>query len=205
MAALPGLFRFSPNQPILPCNLAAVTATTFLRPVWNLRLACPKTFWKSTWCSTSPLPLMKSFAFPGMAANRPYSALITFVWCRPSAAPLPAGRAIANGIQTNGTLLTKSGGAFWQQKDSAVGLSLDGPRAMHDRHRVAGTAALVSTETMRGYEVLRRFGVPTDILCVVSSHNARHPGRVYRFFKEIVPRHVSFLPRSKGSRRRRTT
>ena len=106
----------------------------------------------------------------------------------------PAGRTVANGIQTNGTLLDAEWGRFLAAEGFAVGLSLDGPRAMHDRHRVARNGSPTFDRTMRGYEVLRRFGVPTDILCVVNSHNARQPTEVYRFFKEIEASHVSFLP-----------
>ena len=47
---------------------------------------------------------------------------------------------------------------------------------------------------MRGYEILRRHGVPVDILCVVGAHNVRRPAEVYGFFKSIGASYVSFLP-----------
>jgi len=47
---------------------------------------------------------------------------------------------------------------------------------------------------LRGYELLRKHGVPTDILCVVNALNARFPLEVYRFFKRIEAIYISFLP-----------
>ena len=47
---------------------------------------------------------------------------------------------------------------------------------------------------MRGYEILRRHGVSTDILCVVSANNVGCRAEVYGFFKEIGASCVTFLP-----------
>jgi uncharacterized protein len=106
----------------------------------------------------------------------------------------PAGRLIANGMQTNGTLIDEQWGRFLAAEGFAVGLSLDGPRELHDRYRLTRDGRSTFDETLRGYRVLRRYGVPTDILCVVNSHNARHAAEVYGFLKEIGASYVSFLP-----------
>jgi uncharacterized protein len=106
----------------------------------------------------------------------------------------PAGRTIANGMQTNGTLLDEEWGRFLGAEGFAVGLSLDGPQRTHDRYRVTRHGRPSFEETMRGYEILRRHGVPTDILCVVSAHNVRSPAEVYGFFKRIGASYVTFLP-----------
>jgi uncharacterized protein len=106
----------------------------------------------------------------------------------------PAGRTIANGMQTNGTLLDKEWGQFLAAEGFAVGLSLDGPQKKHDRYRVTRDGRPTFEETMRGYEILRRYGVSTDVLCVVSAHNVRSPAEVYGFFKRIGASYVTFLP-----------
>ncbi|MCK7515035.1 MAG: SPASM domain-containing protein [Desulfobacterales bacterium] len=46
---------------------------------------------------------------------------------------LPPGRSVANGLQTNGTLLDDDWGRFLADEGFSVGLSLDGPREFHDR------------------------------------------------------------------------
>jgi uncharacterized protein len=106
----------------------------------------------------------------------------------------PAGRTIVNGMQTNGTLLNEEWGRFLAAEEFAVGISLDGPRELHDRYRLTRDGRSTFDETMRGYGILRRLGVPTDILCVVSANNVGHPAEVYGFFKEIGTSYVTFLP-----------
>ncbi|MBU2498775.1 MAG: anaerobic sulfatase maturase, partial [Proteobacteria bacterium] len=106
----------------------------------------------------------------------------------------PAHRQIANGIQTNGTLLDEDWCRFLASEGFAVGLSLDGPRQLHDLCRVTKDRKPSYQQTMRGYELLRQYQVSTDILCVVNAHNAKHPTEVYRFFKGIGAPYLTFLP-----------
>ena len=106
----------------------------------------------------------------------------------------PSRRTIANGLQTNGVLLDEEWGRFLAAEGFAVGLSLDGPPDMHDPYRVGKDGRPTHERAMRGYELLRKHGVPTDILCVVNAANVRFPTDVYRFFKRIGVSFVSFLP-----------
>ena len=106
----------------------------------------------------------------------------------------PSGRTIANGMQTNGTLLDDAWGRFLAAEGFSVGLSLDGPREIHDRHRRGRDGRGSFEAALGGYEILRRHGVPTDVLCVVGAHNAGRPLEVYRFFREISVSYVTFLP-----------
>ena len=46
------------------------------------------------------------------------------------------GQRVLNTIQTNGTLLTDEWGEFLKENDFLVGVSIDGPREMHDAYRV---------------------------------------------------------------------
>jgi uncharacterized protein len=106
----------------------------------------------------------------------------------------PRDRTIVNGMQTNGTLLDEEWGRFLGEAGFSVGLSLDGPRGIHDRYRVTAGGESSFDRAMRGYEILRRHRVPTDILCVVNAHNVRYPTEVYRFFKSIGGTYVTLLP-----------
>ncbi|HUS78677.1 MAG TPA: radical SAM protein, partial [Patescibacteria group bacterium] len=85
----------------------------------------------------------------------------------------PPNRRIANGIQTNGILLDEDWCRFLASEGFAVGLSLDGPRKMHDRFRVTKDQKPTHEQTMRGYRLLQEHRVYTDILCVVNAHNVR--------------------------------
>ncbi|MHB8771400.1 MAG: anaerobic sulfatase maturase [Syntrophales bacterium] len=107
---------------------------------------------------------------------------------------LPPGRRISNGIQTNGVLLDDDWCRFFVAERFSVGLSLDGPAALHDVYRVTRDGRPTHRQTMQGYRLLRKHKVPVDLLCVVHSENVRHPLEVYRFFKEIKAQYLSFIP-----------
>lgn len=106
----------------------------------------------------------------------------------------PSNQRIANGMQTNGTLLDEEWCRFLAAEGFMVGLSLDGPQELHDQYRLTKGGKPTYEQTMRGYELLQQQGVYTDILCVVNAHNVRYPSRVYRLFKQIKAPYVSFLP-----------
>lgn len=106
----------------------------------------------------------------------------------------PSDQRIANGIQTNGILLDEDWCRFLADEGFFVGLSLDGPQEMHDRHRLTKGGKPTFDQAKRGYRLLCQYQVPTDILCVVNADNVRNPEQVYRFFKEIKAEYVSFLP-----------
>ena len=106
----------------------------------------------------------------------------------------PPGRRITNGMQTNGTLFDEEWCRFLAAEGFAVGISLDGPQEIHDRYRVTKSQQPTHTQAMRGYNLLQKYQIPNDILCVVNSHNVHYPLEVYRFFRQIGARYIGFLP-----------
>ena len=106
----------------------------------------------------------------------------------------PADRQIANGMQTNGILLDEEWCRFLAKEGFSVGLSLDGPSRLHDLYRIAGNGMASHERALRGHDLLRRYGIPTDILCVVHADNVRYPDEVYGFFKRMGASYVTFLP-----------
>ena len=106
----------------------------------------------------------------------------------------PNGRRIINSIQTNGILLTDDWCRFFAAENFAVGLSIDGPPALHDVYRVTKDKKATHRQVMQAYRLLRQHKLPVDLLCVVHAQNVRYPLEVYRFFKEIQARYLSFIP-----------
>ena len=107
---------------------------------------------------------------------------------------LRPGMVVSNGIQTNGTLLDGDWGRFLAGERFAVGLSLDGPPEVHDRHRLTKTGGPTHARVMRGYEILQRHGIYVDLLAVVGAHSVARPLEVYDFFQGIDARFLTFLP-----------
>ena len=98
-------------------------------------------------------------------------------------------------FQTNGLLVDDEWCEFFKQHDFLVGLSVDGPRELHNAYRLdrrgQGTFDLV----MRGWRNLRRHGVEFNILCTVNAANEKHGRDVYRFFRdELGAKWMQFIP-----------
>jgi uncharacterized protein len=106
----------------------------------------------------------------------------------------PPNKKIFNGIQTNGTLLDDAWCRFLAKEGFMVGISLDGPKKMHNRFRTTKDNKPTYMQTMRGYNLLQKHGVRTEILCVVNSYNAQFPHKVYKFFKNNNAQYITFLP-----------
>lgn len=108
---------------------------------------------------------------------------------------LRPGQTVEYTFQTNGLLIDEDWCEFFKQHDVLVGLSVDGPRELHDRYRVDrrghGTFGLV----MRGLSHLQRHGVRYNILCTVHAANQAHGRDVYRFFRDqLDARWIQFIP-----------
>jgi len=102
---------------------------------------------------------------------------------------------IENDLQTNGTLLDDEWGAFLKKHDFLVGLSIDGPKELHDCYRLAKDGRPTFDKVYAAAQMLYRHGVPFNVLCVVNRVNAKRPLDVYRFLKnEIRPREIQFIP-----------
>lgn len=98
-------------------------------------------------------------------------------------------------IQTNGTLLHERWARFFRENGFLVGLSVDGPRELHDIYRVDPRGAGTFDRVMRGYDVLRSHEVEVNVLCTVHRANQDHPLDVYRFFRDDMgARFIQFIP-----------
>lgn len=104
------------------------------------------------------------------------------------------GKTIRNTLQTNGTLLDDEWGRFLADEGFLVGISLDGPRELHDVHRFDKQGRSSFENTVRGLQVLQRFGVEFNVLVTVSKVVSREPLEVYHFLKGLGVRHIQFNP-----------
>ncbi|MCC7494200.1 MAG: anaerobic sulfatase maturase [Fimbriimonadaceae bacterium] len=105
------------------------------------------------------------------------------------------GMVIHNAFQTNGTLLDDEWCEFLHQHHFLIGLSVDGPPAIHDHYRVNKGQRGSFEAVRRGLELLRQHQVEHNLLCVVNDYNSRFPLEVYRFFRdELDERFYQFIP-----------
>ncbi len=105
------------------------------------------------------------------------------------------GQRIGYTIQTNGILLDDEWCAFFRQHGFLVGLSVDGPKALHDAYRVNKGGRGSFDQVMHGLACLKKHGVEFNILCTVHAANADHPREIYHFFRdELRANYLQFIP-----------
>jgi len=105
------------------------------------------------------------------------------------------GQRVEHTIQTNGTRLDDEWCAFFKQHNFLVGLSVDGPRELHDKYRVDKGGRGTFDQVMRGWNSLKKHGVECNILCTVHAGNVEHAVEVYRFFRDdLGARFMQFIP-----------
>lgn len=107
---------------------------------------------------------------------------------------LPSGKRLLNGIQTNGTLINEEWCRFLKEENFLVGISIDGPEELHNRFRFKKNGLGTFSEVISGYQLLQQYQINNEILCVVNAINCKYPLEVYRFFKSLNARYITFLP-----------
>jgi len=105
------------------------------------------------------------------------------------------GIKINHTIQTNGTKLDDDWCRFFHDNEFLVGLSLDGPREMHDAYRVDKRGLGTFDQVMAAARLLQKHEVEFNILCTVHAANSDYPLDVYRFFRdEVGTSFIQFIP-----------
>jgi uncharacterized protein len=87
-------------------------------------------------------------------------------------------------IQTNGTKLNEEWAALFREHQFLVGISIDGPRDVHDTYRVTKGGHGSFDQVMRGLGHLRDGGVEYNVLTTVHAANERRGLEVYRFLRD---------------------
>lgn len=104
------------------------------------------------------------------------------------------GRPVHNALQTNGTKLDHDWCRFFRENHFLVGLSIDGPRALHDTYRVDKGGKPTFDRVMHGLGLLKKHGVEFNTLTVVNASNVKHPLKVYDFLLETGSGYMQFIP-----------
>ncbi len=105
------------------------------------------------------------------------------------------GTRIENTFQTNGILLNRDWSRFFRDNSFLIGLSMDGPRELHDFYRKDEGSHGTFDRVMRAARLLQEHRVEFNILCTVNRKNADQPLQVYRFFRdELGAGYLQFIP-----------
>jgi len=105
------------------------------------------------------------------------------------------GQRVLNTVQTNATLLDDAWATFFRDNGFLVGVSIDGPRALHDAYRVDKGGKPTFDRVMAGLEALQRHEVEWNALTTVNAANGDHGRTVYTFLRdELGATFVQLIP-----------
>jgi uncharacterized protein len=93
-----------------------------------------------------------------------------------------------NHVQTNGTLMTEKLAIFFVKHKFMVGFSLDGPKSIHDTHRLSKKGAKPTFDkAMNGIKLYQKHAKldKVPIMMVVTVNNVKKAAEIYEFFYEI--------------------
>lgn len=106
----------------------------------------------------------------------------------------PPGWTISNALQTHGGNLDANWARFLKANDVLVGLSIDGPKALHDTGRKDRKGRSTFQKTRSAIKLLQAHGVAFNTLTVVHARNKDQGAVIYRFLRRIGIRHMQFIP-----------
>jgi uncharacterized protein len=102
---------------------------------------------------------------------------------------------VSYSLQTNGTLLDDAWCEFFREHNFLVGISLDGLPEIHNTYRVNKSGKGSHARVKRGWDLLQKHGVDTNILCAVHAANAPQPLETYQYFRDnLRARYIQFIP-----------
>ncbi|MGE5645608.1 MAG: anaerobic sulfatase maturase [Acidobacteriota bacterium] len=104
------------------------------------------------------------------------------------------GQVVSNALQTNGVLIDADWCRLFKESNWLVGVSLDGPEAVHDAYRRDKRGQGTWAQVIRGIETLKKHGVEFNILCTLHRANVEQPRELYRFFRSLGVGYIQYIP-----------
>ncbi len=102
---------------------------------------------------------------------------------------------IHNALQTNAVTLDDEWCELFAEHNFLIGVSLDGPKHMHDFYRVDKGGKPTFDKVMAGIELLKKHKVEFNILTTVHAANAPHGLELYKFMRdEVKTQFMQFIP-----------
>ena len=103
-----------------------------------------------------------------------------------------AGIQLRHSLQTNGTMIDPEWCELFRRHGIGVGVSVDGPAAIHDRHRKTRSRRGTHEAVMRGIRCLQRHDIPFHVISVLTREALDEPEAFYDFYVSSGIREVGF-------------
>jgi uncharacterized protein len=99
------------------------------------------------------------------------------------------GQEVTNAFQTNAVLIDSEWASFFADNNFLIGVSIDGPKKVHNRYRVDSRGEGTFDRVMEAVGHMKDKGVQYNALTCVNRHTPGNTLDIYRFLRE----HFEFL------------
>lgn len=99
---------------------------------------------------------------------------------------------VRHNFQSNGTLLNDKWCDFIKQHPVDIGLSIDGPQHIHDKHRVTRKGDGTHKKAERAARLLQDRDIPFGVVAVISQDSLDHADEIYHYFRRLGIKGVGF-------------
>jgi uncharacterized protein len=103
-----------------------------------------------------------------------------------------SGFEVTQSFQTNATLVNDAWCEFIRRRGVQVGVSVDGPDFLNDRHRVTRQGGGTLDRVLRGMQLLRDYEIFFDVITVLTSSSLDYPDELFDFYMEHGVTSVAF-------------
>ena len=104
----------------------------------------------------------------------------------------PAELLMTHSFQTNGTLINEAWCDFFAEEHVNLGVSIDGPKPLHDRNRLTRSGRGTFDKTIAGIRLLRRHRMPFHVISVLSMDSMAAAREMFDFYVEEGIEQVCF-------------
>jgi len=104
------------------------------------------------------------------------------------------GQEVGNSLQTNAILLNDEWCQFLHDSNFLVGISIDGPKELHDYYRLDYSGSGTFDRVMRAIEKCKEHKVEFNTLTLINDKNVVQPDQLFDFFIENGIRYLQFIP-----------
>jgi uncharacterized protein len=131
---------------------------------------------------------------PTLAGLDWFRAFVAYVSSVSAASSRKGQVVVTYALQTNGLLLDDAWAEFLAAHQFLVGLSIDALAAIHDANRIDARGAGTYEACLKARDLLEKYKVEYNILCVLTRALAREPDKVWHFIMDGKVRFIQFIP-----------
>ena len=105
-----------------------------------------------------------------------------------------SGQEVSNSLQTNAILLDEEWCMFLQENKFLVGISIDGPKELHDYYRLDSGGHGTFERVMQAIECCKQHKVEFNTLTLINNITADHSDEIFDFLIDLGVRYMQFIP-----------